>query len=145
MRLKVVLARATTAGGIARAGYVRAADMYASYEVGPSWFATSPGVSPASPPAFETKGRVEPDDFPVIKTRARASAPASTKNDAVSRLVRVLVITTSPQRVRRSVPSFPSSMSSPSRSLAHRAPGCVARAALPLGPFRACLCENAQA
>src|SRR6266513_458729 len=99
MRLKVAFARATTAGGIVLAGYVRAADMSASYEVGPSWFATSPGVSPDSPPAFGTKLKPElPDDLPVSKTRNRASVPASKKNDAVRTLVRVLVITTSPQR-----------------------------------------------
>src|SRR5438876_670673 len=102
MRLKVAFARATTTGGIVRAGYVRAADRYASNEVGPSWLATSPGESPASPPDLGTKpSPPEPDDLPVIKTRNRASAPASKKNDAVRTLVRVLVTTTPPHGVRR--------------------------------------------
>src|SRR2546421_3266424 len=67
--------------------------MYASYEVGPSWFATSPGVSPDSPPAFGTKPRPElPDDLPVKRTRNRASIPAARNSEAARTPVRALVI-----------------------------------------------------
>src|SRR5438034_3707907 len=67
--------------------------MYASYEVGPSWFATSPGVSPDSPPAFGTKPRPElPDDLPVKRTRNRASIPAAKNSEAARTPVRALVI-----------------------------------------------------
>src|ERR687888_1995445 len=66
--------------------------MYASYEVGPSRDATSPGVSPDSPPAFGTKPGPEPDDLPVKRTRNRASIPAARKSVAARTPVRALVI-----------------------------------------------------
>src|SRR5215210_1918825 len=94
IRLNVTSARLTIDGGIALAGYVRAAARYASKPPArPSPAAASLLCTPTPPaPSWKLAWLPLPDERPASSTSANASAPASRKNVAVSTLVRVRVI-----------------------------------------------------